>query len=83
MFVWLTSSLFWIYFTPFYTRLVPLFSVANNEKQFMPDISPLMKILNFGKDQKSVIIPSRSSFRLIEDLKYFFYGDAFLTGKYL
>jgi hypothetical protein len=28
-FVWFTSSLFWLYFTPFYSRLAPIFSVAN------------------------------------------------------
>ena len=28
-FVWFTSSLFWLYFTPFYSRLTPIFSVAN------------------------------------------------------
>jgi len=37
-FVWFTSSIFWLYFTPFYSRLLPIFSVANqggNSQNFL------------------------------------------------
>ena len=61
-FVWFTSSLFWLYFTPFYERLLPLFSVKNNPGK--------------RRDHETEG-PGRlkSSFKIVQDVKYLLYGS--------
>ena len=64
-FVWLTSSLFWIYSTPFFGRLAPIFSVANNEKRLGPDDVTINR----------VYLKPKSSFKLIKDVKFLLFGN--------
>jgi len=65
--VWFTSSLFWLYFTPFYRRLFPIFSVENNAGKGLETET------DFNFDAGNSGQP-KSSFRIVQDVKDWLYG---------
>ena len=88
-FNWLTSTMYWLSYTPFYERLLPLFSPANNQRNVESIFNPMqyfkywlisdtdMENENF-EDQWEPRTRVRSPFKFIEHLKELFFGEDLL-----
>jgi hypothetical protein len=83
-FNWLTSTIFWLSFTPFYRRLSPVFAPANNLRNIDASINPISYLASFiYSDNVTYVSVTRGkkSFRLIEDLKFCFYNEDSLAEE--
>jgi hypothetical protein len=97
-FNWFSTTAFWLAYTPFYKRMLPIFSPANNQRSQEESIfnpAPYFKYLLFYQDpsdtkeqterennnnaNKLSEARRQSPYRLIEDLKLYFYGEETLS----
>ena len=88
-FNWFSTTMFWLSYTPFYERLSPIFSQKNNQRSLesMFNPAPYFKYLLYSDQEieedkiQDTIEPKtrvRSSFKLIEHMKEYFYGEELL-----
>ncbi len=72
-FNWLSTTVFWLSYTPFYKRLHPIFAPSNNQRSLEDPV----KIPEYvSKDQVVKAKTKRKTpFKLIEHMVWFFYGD--------
>ena len=94
-FNWVTSTMFWLSYTPFFRRMLPIFAPDNNQKNlelfvFSP-VNIFRSVLESGDENPDssksidfeIVDRPRNQFRFVDDLKRLVYGDDFVeAGNY-